>query len=60
MKALVGLEAVSAIPITTSLDEGLGTLDMLLDKRLVAVEKRNSDNGENEIDLGAKDTGLFE
>jgi hypothetical protein len=60
VQALVGLEAVAAVPVTTCIDKGLGTLDVLLNKRLVAVEEAHAYYGENQVDLVTQDARLFE
>ncbi|KAI6775577.1 hypothetical protein HG530_002335 [Fusarium avenaceum] len=60
MQTLVGLEAVAAVPVTTCIDKGLGTLDVLLNKRLVAVEEAHAYYGENQVDLVTQDSRLFE
>lgn len=60
MQALVGLEAVAAIPVAAALDEGLGALDVLLDEGLVAEEEGDADYGEDDVDLGAENARLLE
>lgn len=46
METFVSLEAVAAIPVTATLDEGFGLFDVLLDEGLVAVEESSAYNGE--------------
>lgn len=60
VQALVGLEAVAAVPVAARLDERLGSLDLLLDEGLVAVEEPHAYYGQHQVDLGAQDARLFE
>ena len=60
VQALVGLEAVAAVPVTSALDELLGSLDVLLDQGPVAVEQAHAYDGKDEVDLGSQDSRLLE
>lgn len=60
VQTFVGLQAVAAIPVTTALDQGRCSLDLLLDEDLVAVEEPKADDREDQVDLCAQNARLFE
>lgn len=59
MNALVCLETVAAIPVTTAFHQRGRPLDVLFDEYLVAEEEANADYGQDDVDLGTKYAGLL-
>lgn len=57
---MVGLQAVSSIPIAAAFDQRPGPVDLLFDKNAVAEEYAYSDDCKDDVDLGAEDARVLE
>jgi len=60
VKTLICLETIAAIPVTTTFHKSMCTFDRLLHQKLVAKEETQADDGEDDVNLGSKNTGLLE
>lgn len=60
MYTFIGLEPVAPVPITTALNQRLSAPNVLLDKVLVAKEKADPDERENQVNLGAENPRVLE
>jgi hypothetical protein len=53
MKALVSLETISAIPVTTTFYQGTSSFNGLLSVDAIVEEEPDADEGEDNIDFGS-------
>ena len=47
MKALVCLQTISTIPVSTALDKSFGSVDIFLNAQSIAIEDTDADNGKD-------------
>jgi hypothetical protein len=59
MEALVCLETIASVPVTTAFHKRAATFDILLDQNLVAEEETNAYYGEDDVDACSQNPSLF-
>lgn len=53
MEALIRLETVAAVPVSSAFDEGACSFDSLFGVDAVVEEEPDADESEDDVDLGA-------